>query len=64
MAADHPFTFKIEQDPDVERRFRWNIYEGTKLRVQSSHSYATIRHAKADAERFMQKLIATRQSGK
>jgi hypothetical protein len=62
MAGNHPFTIKLEQDPQSERRFRWNIYEGEKLRDRSPQSYATIRHAKADAERFMQRLITTWQS--
>jgi hypothetical protein len=64
MAANHPFTIKIEQDPQSERRFRWNVCEGEKLRDRSPQSYATIRHAKADAEKFMQKLIMTWQSDK
>jgi hypothetical protein len=60
MATDHPFSFKIEEDPNNERRFRWVIYEGEKPRERSPHSYATIRHARADAERFMQSLITPR----
>jgi hypothetical protein len=64
MAGDHPFTIKIEQDAERERRYLWIIYEGARLRERSSHSYATIRHAKADAERFMQRLITIWQSNK
>jgi hypothetical protein len=64
MAGDHPFTIKIEQDPESERRFLWIIFEGARLRERSPHSYATIRHAKADAERFMQRLITIWQSNK
>jgi hypothetical protein len=64
MAENHPFTIKLEQDPQSERRFRWNIYEGEKLRERSPQSYATIRRAKADAERFTQRLITTWRSDK
>lgn len=60
MTTDHPFSFKIEEDPNNERRFRWVIYQDEKPRERSPHSYATIRHAKADAERFMQSLINPR----
>jgi hypothetical protein len=64
MAENHPFIIKIEEDPQSERRFRWSIYEGDTRRDQSSQSYATIRHAKADAERVMQRLITTWRSDK
>jgi hypothetical protein len=63
MSRTHPFTIKIEEDPQIERRFRWKIYDGDMLlRDQSPQSYATIRHAKADAEKVMQRLITTWQS--
>jgi hypothetical protein len=64
MAASHPFSIKIEQDAENERRFRWIIYEGEKLRERSPQTYATIRHAKADAEKFMQRLITAQRSQK
>jgi hypothetical protein len=64
MAEKHPFTIEIEEDRQNERRFRWIIFEGEKPRQRSPQSYATIRHAKADAERFMQRLITARQSDK
>jgi hypothetical protein len=64
MAEKHPFTIEIEEDPENERRFRWIIVEGERPRQRSPQSYATIRHAKADAERFMQKLITAWQSDK
>jgi hypothetical protein len=64
MDDNHPFSMKIDQDPDKNRRFVWLIYEGEKLRERSRQSYATIRHAKADGERFLQKLITAWQSAK
>jgi hypothetical protein len=64
MAGDHRFSIKLEQDEQSERRFRWVIYEGEKLRERSPQSYATIRHAKADAEKFVQRLIAAQRSPK
>jgi hypothetical protein len=64
MAASHPFSIKLEQDEQSERRFRWIIYDGEKLRERSPQSYATIRHAKADAEKVVQRLITARRSSK
>ena len=64
MAGNHPFIIKIEEDPEIERRFRWKIYRGDMVRDQSPQSYATIRHAKADAEKVMQRLITIWQSHK
>jgi hypothetical protein len=64
MAGDHRFSIKLEQDEQSERRFRWVIYEGEKLRERSPQSYATIRHAKADAEKFVQRLITAQRSPK
>ena len=62
MAEKHPFTIEIDEDPQRERRFRWSIFEGEKLRDRSPQSYATIRHAKADADKFVQRLIIARRS--
>jgi hypothetical protein len=64
MAENHPFTIKIVEDPQIERRFRWEIYQDDMLRDRSPQSYTTIRHAKADAEKVMQRLITTWQSRK
>jgi hypothetical protein len=64
MAGNHPFIIKIEEDLKIGRRFRWKIYRGDTLSDQSPQSYATIRHAKADAEKVMQKLITIWQSHK
>jgi len=64
MPESHRFSIKLEQDEQSERRFRWIIYEGEKLRERSPQTYATIRHAKADAEKFMQRLITAQRSQK
>jgi hypothetical protein len=64
MAGNHRFSVKLEQDAQSERRFRWIIYEGEKLRERSPQSYATIRHAKADAEKFIQRFITAQRSQK
>jgi hypothetical protein len=64
MAGNHPFKIKIEEDSQIERRFRWRIYQGDVPRDQSPQSYATIRHAKADAEKVMQRLVTSWQSDK
>jgi hypothetical protein len=65
MAGNHQFKIKVEEDPQTERRYRWSIYEGDELRDRSSQSYATIPHAKADAERVMQRRkLAKRQMTK
>jgi hypothetical protein len=62
MAGERRFSIKLEQDEQSERRFRWIIYEGEKLRERSPQSYATIRHAKADAEKVVQRLITAQRS--
>jgi hypothetical protein len=60
MAKNQPMTIKIEPQSDGVRRFRWSIFAGDRLRDNSPVSYATMREAKADAERAMQRL-AVRQ---
>jgi hypothetical protein len=61
MADNHPFTIKIEPHPEGVRRSRWSIYEGGRLRDHSPESYATMREAKANADKVMQKLITNWQ---
>jgi hypothetical protein len=58
MAADHPFTIKIEPALLGVGRSRWMLYELGYTRDRSTVSYATRREAEADATKMMQKRIA------
>jgi hypothetical protein len=53
------FTIKIEPDFEQEGRYRWNIFEGGKVRDMSLYSFATKREAQADAVKFVEKLNDT-----
>jgi len=59
MAETHDFKIVIETDTERAGRFRWNISEDGKVRDKSFYSYATKREAKADADKFVEKLNAT-----
>ena len=60
MANNHPFTINIELNVEERvRRYCWSVCESGRPRDHSSSSYATMRDAQADADKVMQKLIAT-----
>jgi hypothetical protein len=58
MAETHDFTIKIEPDFVQPGRYRWNISEDRKVRDKSLYSFATIRDAQADADKFLKELNA------
>jgi hypothetical protein len=65
MPEDHPFTIEIELHIEERvRRYRWGIYEGGEPRDRSRESFSTMREARADADKVMQRLITTWQSDK
>jgi hypothetical protein len=56
-----PYTVNVRRDANRPGRYRWDVYETTKLRDSSIFSFATRREAQTDAELFIGKLIATWQ---
>lgn len=64
MAAEHPFTIKIEPALLGVGRCRWMLYELGYTRDRSTVSYATRREAEADATKIMQKRIAAWRNAK
>jgi len=59
MTQDPPFVVKIERDEHHQGRFRWRVFQGGTMRDASVYSFATKRQARADADKFVQKLAAT-----
>jgi hypothetical protein len=57
MAADHPFTIKIEPALLGVGRSCWTLYELGYTRERSSATYATKREANADASKIMQRRV-------
>jgi hypothetical protein len=65
MAPDHPFTTEIEVHiQEHVRRYRWGIYESGELRDRARESFMTKREAQADADKVMERLVATWRVGK
>jgi len=62
MAEDQLLTIKIEPHSDGVRRFRWSVFDAGRLLDSSIESFATMREARADAEKFVQALIAKRKT--
>jgi len=62
MAEDQLLTIKIEPHSDGVRRFRWSVFDAGRLLDSSIESFATMREARADAEKFVQALIAKRRT--
>jgi hypothetical protein len=62
---DHPFTINTELHVrEGVRRYEWSICENGKPRDHSTESYATMREARADADKVMEKLMSVWQSSK
>jgi len=64
MAELHPFTFKVEPHTIHRNRYRWTILENGSPRHFSGADYPTSETAAAEADREMQRLIATWRIGK
>jgi hypothetical protein len=65
MDEDNPFTINIELHVrERVRRYEWSICEKGKPRVHSTESYATMREARANADREMEKLLSVWRSRK
>jgi len=62
MAEDQLFTIKIEPHSDGVRRFRWSVFDAGRLFDRSIESFATMREARTDAEKFVQALITKRRT--
>jgi hypothetical protein len=58
MIELHPFTFEIEPDPLIERRYRWTIREDDRVEARSPHSYATAREAEIEAQKAVSRRIS------
>jgi hypothetical protein len=56
IAEAHTYRIDIAKDADRPGRYRWRIFEDLKLRDQSLHSFATIREAQIDADKFVATL--------
>ena len=54
-----PYTVNVRKDANRPGRYRWDVYETTKLRDSSIFSFATRREAQADGYKFVVKLIPT-----
>ena len=54
-------TIHVVKDADRPGRYRWVIRDMGKERDRSLYSFATLREAFADAEKFRDKLIITWQ---
>jgi hypothetical protein len=48
-----PYTVNVRKDANRPGRYRWDVYETTKLRDSSMFSFATKREAQKDAELFI-----------
>jgi hypothetical protein len=59
VAKDHPFSIKVNPDPEREGRCRWTIYQSRKQRDRSQDSFATRREAESDATKVIQKHNST-----
>ena len=59
MGEVHPFTVRIEAESVNERRFRWTIFEGNQIHIQSPYSYATRREADKEANEAMLRCAET-----
>jgi hypothetical protein len=59
MAENSAYVAKVEPDPDRPGRYRWRIFENGRMRDASTYSFSTKREAKADADKFVEKLTAT-----
>ena len=62
MADDQLFTIKIDPHSGGVRRFGWSVFDARRLLHSSIESFATMREARADAEKFVQALIAKRRT--
>jgi uncharacterized protein YegP (UPF0339 family) len=49
-------TFKIIRDADAPTRFRWLVYDGSRVIATSRESYGTRREAEASVGKTMIKL--------
>ena len=58
MVEIHPFSIRIEIDALSVRRFRWAIYEGEQIILQSPHSYATRRECEREAAEALKRAEA------
>jgi hypothetical protein len=60
MRAAQPFAVKVELHSNGTRRFRWSVFDAGRLLNSSLQSFATIREAQADADKFIQALVRKR----
>jgi hypothetical protein len=56
MTENPVFMTDVVKDIGKPNRFRWNIYENSKVRDKSFYSFATRREAQSDADKFLRKL--------
>jgi hypothetical protein len=61
MSEVQPYSVRIRGDAHHPGRYRWDVFETERLRDSSMFSFATKREAQLDAEKFVEKLIATWQ---
>jgi hypothetical protein len=63
MAEGSPFTINIELHvKERVRRYEWSICENGQPRMHSTGSFATMRQARSDAEKEMEKLVSASRS--
>ena len=59
MNEPAPSTIEVSADVTRFSRYRWAVFEDGKLCDQSLNNFATRREARADAEKFVEKLMIT-----
>jgi hypothetical protein len=59
MDEDNPFTINIELHvKERVRRYEWSICENGQPREHSTESYTTMREARVDADKAMEKIVS------
>jgi hypothetical protein len=64
MTENPAFMTEVVKDIGNPNRFRWNIYENSKVRDKSFYSFGTRREAQIDADQFVQNSTRFGQAGK